>query len=256
MHWFYTPATAGQYRHGVPLSLWYLNGTLERLIETVGSGHHSVSLAQRQSDPLLIGIDRVSTTLGDAKRRTTIDVIDFHEDRLLGSKFHRMFVLPGFMEPKMRIRKTQLKIKIKSLGEEAKIIKQEEAKWKATPFLVNNEKVTHPLFFSLQEHRLLVVRTECRASNIAYGYLRGRAYREIENKCHEQPNWGRVEAIILKFTGNAFFDVKDRKKLHEDLKAWATVEPEPVEDAVDEEAEANSDMLEVVMAGIGAFLFG
>lgn len=122
--------------------------------------------------------------------------------------------------------KTYLKIKISSLAEEAKIIKREERKWN---FVTTKDNVafTHPLYFGLRDHRINVVRTECRYSHIAYGFLRGRAYKQIENKCHEAPNWERVAEIVRKFNFAAFPNMhapEGRKAALEQLKAWGAEE--------------------------------
>lgn len=131
--------------------------------------------------------------------------------------------------------KTYLKIKICSLAEEAKIIKREEHRWwKLTGkkeiygkdpneylFTKSLFKKDHPLVFGLREHRIHVVRTECRSANIAYGYMRGRAYKQIEHKCYEQPNWERIATIIRDFSGSKYLSADQRKKLAEDLKTWA-----------------------------------
>lgn len=133
--------------------------------------------------------------------------------------------------------KTYLKIKICSLAAEAKIIKCEERKWfkfigtkqipgKAVdgviPYTTKNiYKKDHPLRMGLRQHRIDVVRPECRHSNIAYGYMRGRAYKQIENKCYVQPNWERVAEIVRKFSGAKYIAEGLRKQLFEDLKAWS-----------------------------------
>lgn len=85
--------------------------------------------------------------------------------------------------------KTFLKIKIKSLAEEARIIKQEERKWGGR----------HIMRRDLHEHRVNVVRKEIRASLLVYGFLRGRSYNRVEGKCHDSPDWKRVAAILKKF---------------------------------------------------------
>ena len=65
-----------------------------------------------------------------------------------------------------------LKVKIKSLAEESKIIRREEKK--------------NPTFkIHLADHRKGIVRTEARASMLAYGFLRGVPYKKIESKCHQ-----------------------------------------------------------------------
>lgn len=54
------------------------------------------------------------------------------------------------------------------------------------------------------DHRRGIVRTEARASLLAYGYLRGRRYLAIEAKCHDS-RWGiypRVCKIVEGFGGD------------------------------------------------------
>ena len=156
--------------------------------------------------------------------------------------------------------RTFLKIKIKSLADEAVTIKQEEAKWKYAPYTEGNLYYTHPMFFKLRHHRIHEVRAECRAATIAYGYMRGRAYHQIENKCHEQPNWARVEQIIAKFSGDKYLATNDRKQLNADLKVWASLEydlPEPKKYAAFEAAkEMAQDVTQSFMDMFGAMVFG
>lgn len=119
--------------------------------------------------------------------------------------------------------KTYLKIKIKSLAAEAKIIKQEERKWKEVPFYNENVKSTHPLYFGLHQHRIEVVRKECRSAIIAYGYLRGRAYKQIENKSHILPDYERIVTIIRHFSYNSFPDLHvpaKKQEAIEKIKTW------------------------------------
>lgn len=81
-------------------------------------------------------------------------------------------------------------MKIKSLAEEARIIRHEERK-APDPESRN----------SLREHRIWDVRREQRSSLLAYGYLRGQAYRQMEPKAHEPPHYQRVAKMIEKFGG-------------------------------------------------------
>jgi hypothetical protein len=124
--------------------------------------------------------------------------------------------------------KTQLKIKIKSLAAEAVIIKKEEQKWLRAPYnnpYDNGAPGTHPLYFDLRHHRLEMVRKECRDSIIAYGYMRGLAYRQIEAKCHQEPNWQNVFTILKRFWRR--LDIFSKEKMAEEwnaLKAWSKVE--------------------------------
>jgi hypothetical protein len=90
--------------------------------------------------------------------------------------------------------KTYLKIKIKSLADEARIIKQEERKWKA---MKRKDGSTHPMFFSLRNHRCGPsgeggIRWEIRHSLLAYGFMRGRLLSSMENV--EKHRWGKWRA--------------------------------------------------------------
>ena len=128
--------------------------------------------------------------------------------------------------------KTYLKIKIKSLAAEAVIIKREEQKWKKLSVFTENVKQPHPMFFALRQHRLDEVRTECRSAILAYGYLRGRTYQQIEAKCYEQPNWTKIVNLVSKY-GN--LNAEKRKEVPDRIKAWkyGEVYVRPVEKQVE-----------------------
>lgn len=83
-------------------------------------------------------------------------------------------------------RRALLKVKIKSLAEESKIIHLEEQRNKY-------------LRTEMHEHRVINVRRESRASQLAYGFIRGRAYTSIEEGACTSPNWVKVEAMVLKY---------------------------------------------------------
>lgn len=89
--------------------------------------------------------------------------------------------------------KTYLKIKIKSLAEEARIIRHEEKKWYGP-----SETRT-----GLYLHRVRDVRSEARAALLAYGFLRGRPYAALEKVGnHRQTNavdWIRVTRLAAKY---------------------------------------------------------
>lgn len=80
-----------------------------------------------------------------------------------------------------------LRIKIKSLAEEAKLIRREERR---TFGQLRNE---------LHLHRTGIVRYEARHTHIAYGLLRGRSIDQIEPRAKEPPNMGKVEAMLKKY---------------------------------------------------------
>lgn len=84
--------------------------------------------------------------------------------------------------------KVFLKVKIKSLAEEARIIRREE------------KDARNSYFRSmLHSHRVENVRDEARAAQIAYGYLRGRRYREIEPNAKKDVPWVRVKKLVEKY---------------------------------------------------------
>lgn len=86
--------------------------------------------------------------------------------------------------------KVFLKVKIKSLAAEAVIIRREERRFK---------KRNHPVRLDLAAHRRFAVRPEARDALLAYGFLRGRAYKQIEAKAHKPPNWQNVSRLAAKY---------------------------------------------------------
>ena len=91
---------------------------------------------------------------------------------------------------------TFLKVKIKSLAEEAKIIKLEEKR---------NKLAREELYL----HRIQVVRTEARATLLAYGFLRGRKYRELENSGTMPPN---IKSRIIKMIDKYYWEKFDNRR--------------------------------------------
>jgi hypothetical protein len=107
-----------------------------------------------------------------------------------------------------------LKVKIKSLAAEARIIKDEIKKTKDAG-----------LKWSLHEHNVLVVRHEARHTLLAYGFLRGRAYEQLENKCkHQVPNWDKVRKMVVKY-GRVLYRERDFNSFAEYNKAQDAVLP-------------------------------
>ena len=93
--------------------------------------------------------------------------------------------------------KIYLKIKIMSLAAEARIIRTEEKKWPGE----------HPARHGLHRHRMHEVRSEARHALLAYGFLRGRTYRRLENKAARAPDWDRVQKLAEKFGATAKADL-------------------------------------------------
>ena len=80
-----------------------------------------------------------------------------------------------------------LKVKVKSLAAEARIIRHEERKTRGQ------------IRCSLHEHRVGTVRREARNTLLAYGYLRARSYAQMERSPKTQPAWDSVERMIKKY---------------------------------------------------------
>lgn len=81
-----------------------------------------------------------------------------------------------------------LKVKIKSLAEEARIIRKETKRAKSKSIKEG-----------LALHRKGIVRHEARHTHLAYGFLRGREYRQMEHKAHEAPDWAKVRRMVEKY---------------------------------------------------------
>jgi hypothetical protein len=123
-------------------------------------------------------------------------------------------------EPYARDFRAALRVKIKSLAAEAKIIRREE----------DRAKSWHE-WLSLKEHRRTVVRSEARAAQLALAFLRGIPYEKVEPFVHpgHEPNWSRVAALAVKYAvpphltswsqrANA---VQVRTQVLENFKTWA-----------------------------------
>jgi len=116
----------------------------------------------------------------------------------------------------MKSNKVQLKVKIKSLAEEARIIRKEERKAvKKRDFLLREV---------LYQHRVYDVRQEARLSQLAYGFLRGRSYSEIEQKTTKPVDWKRVRQLVEKF--GRVWDQKESYARSRDKKKQELIELE------------------------------
>ena len=113
-----------------------------------------------------------------------------------------------------------LKIKLKTLAAEARIIRRQEKKTKGTRHNATRE--------SLYLHRTGDMRKEARATHLAYGYLRGRKLSEIENKFYTEPDWERVERMVRKY------GTLDEKYV--EWRSETTVRVHPVTEALIQEA--------------------
>lgn len=84
-----------------------------------------------------------------------------------------------------------LRVKVKSLAEEARIIRHEECR---------AEAAWHPeLRQSLWRHRTWDVRREQRAALLAYAFIRGRSYAEVERRTRSAPDLTRLKQLVEKY---------------------------------------------------------
>ncbi len=121
----------------------------------------------------------------------------------------------------MKTRIKMLKVKIKSLAAEARIIRTEERR------ALSGRKPDGRLYGELRDHRRRDVRKEQRASLLAYAFLRGKPLSACEPKSDTPPDWGRVLSIALKFGPpipvwpKAAVDAH-KAEVESRLKGWAT----------------------------------
>ena len=141
-----------------------------------------------------------------------------------------------------------LKIKIKSLAAEARMIRAEEQKWKlrSRPYRIEYRRAVRAwlanetksieiaeaikplagadtLFWGLRCHRTADVRNEARASLLAYGLLRGRKYARLEAKCEQEPPAKRIAELIRKYGPN---DPLRNVKHADMVKEWLEAGPD------------------------------
>ena len=85
--------------------------------------------------------------------------------------------------------RTYLRVKVKSLAAEAKVIRQEEKS------RCNSSSIRNGLY----RHRIDIVRHEARHTLLAYCFLRGTEYIKIEAMAKDKPNWAKVRKMVEKY---------------------------------------------------------
>lgn len=123
---------------------------------------------------------------------------------------------------------TELKVKIKSLAAEARIIVHEEQRvLRRAAHLAATESpkgaAAWVAYRSLRDHRRAVVGTAARRSLLAYGFLRGLAYARIEPSNSSIPDWDAVWRVAERFAsspGQARVDDVERTALLDRWTAW------------------------------------
>jgi len=100
-----------------------------------------------------------------------------------------------------------LKIKAKALAAEAKIIRIEELKAKKCG--------DYELNRDLHDHRVFRVRMAARSTHLARAFLKGLMYKQIEAKCHEEPNRPEVLRLLERYGEGS-----DRSEVKRQLNEW------------------------------------
>lgn len=133
----------------------------------------------------------------------------------------------------MQDKRHYLAVKITSLAQEARIIRKRERhsgrilsylEWlgKRDPEKYTEERWqkwrqgrNSDLREGFTHHRLHVVRPEARDSQLAYAFLRGKAFAKVEPTARTIPNWANVHGIV-----DRFGPVIGRNKVAENFKLW------------------------------------
>jgi hypothetical protein len=129
-----------------------------------------------------------------------------------------------------------LKIKVVSLAAEATLIRNAENRIKfgrEIEYSYVNEKtgetvtkqkrvkrkrneIQDAVFWGLRNHRIEDVRSEARAAQVAYGYLRGKTYEQVEGGTLTSPNWSRVYTLVEKYGRHT-----NRRLDHQAVREWS-----------------------------------
>lgn len=100
----------------------------------------------------------------------------------------------------------KLRVKIKSLAAEAQFIRIEEQRAKVNARWARdkgkNSQEAAELCASLRNHRVHTVRSEARSTQLAYGYLRGRTYLQIEQsrRRDNSPDWDAIRRMVKRYS--------------------------------------------------------
>ena len=112
-----------------------------------------------------------------------------------------------------------LKIKLKALAAEARIIRREELRTNCSPRIGEVYATANTLErAALHEHRVGAVRREARHTYLAYGFLRGRAYAQLEVTCQKPPDLSAVLRMVRKYGASG--------TLEEGLRDWVCPQAE------------------------------
>jgi hypothetical protein len=84
-------------------------------------------------------------------------------------------------------RREMLRVKVKSLAAEARIIRREE------------QRSHGQLRQELHEHRAQYLRGIARSTHIAYGLIKGRTIEQMEPTRTSEPDWDAIDKMLKKY---------------------------------------------------------
>jgi hypothetical protein len=89
-------------------------------------------------------------------------------------------------------RREMLRVKVKSLAAEARIIRIEERK---THGQLRNE---------LHAHRVVKVRRAARSAHLSYGFIRGRTLGQMERTARTAPDWKDIKRLCREYGSRGY----------------------------------------------------
>ena len=118
-----------------------------------------------------------------------------------------------------------LKIKVVSLAAEARLIRQEENRFR-------KRKPSDRALAArqgLRQHRVGEIRPEARSACLAYAFLRGRTYQQAEGKAKSLPDWQRVGKLVERYCeagpdsiARGFVNSREKQEVMLRFEAWKT----------------------------------
>lgn len=150
--------------------------------------------------------------------------------------------------------KAYLKVKSKHLAAEARIIKNDELKWKrkaakAKLKMANRDNMAENIRRSLYHHRKDVLRPESRALNVALAFMRGYPYERVEVSFHDsrfgvsgkfaetafRDFWERVVELVVKYSrvktgafdavGEPIYAFATKEEVEKQIYPWLAAHP-------------------------------
>lgn len=103
----------------------------------------------------------------------------------------------------MNHRLDHLRVKLKTLAAESRIIRKEEqkAKRRARNSSVPEMRAAYyQAYRHFRDHRRGVVRRAARHTLLALGFLRGKTYAELEPYSEKEPSWSHVHGNAVRFS--------------------------------------------------------